>query len=96
MGFEGSVDRARGQCALVFGDLDRAVGLFEAAIALEDGFGAPVLAARTRWWMAKTLLERRASGDRERATDLLTDCEQFTESVGMRLLHQQALDLLAS
>jgi hypothetical protein len=70
-GFEGSVDRALGQCALVFGDTSTAIDLFEQAIALEEAFGAPVLAARTRWWPAKTLLVKRtdspASASRERA-----------------------------
>jgi hypothetical protein len=40
------------------------------------------------------LLDSGASGDRDRAIDLLDDCARFTEAAGMRLLHQHAVELL--
>lgn len=91
--FEGSVDRARGQCAMTAGAVGDAIQLFESALELEEGFGAPVLAARTKWWLAKALLER---GHRARGLEILGECARFTHQVGMRLLNEQARQLAAT
>jgi hypothetical protein len=67
---DGAADRALGHLALARGDLDQAVSRLESGLALEQGFGAHALAARTRRWLSRTLRERAADGDLERAAEL--------------------------
>ncbi len=75
------------------GAMGDAIALFESALELEEGFGAPVLASRTRRWLAKARLEE---GDSSRAREVLEECTRFTGEVGMRLLNEQAQQLLTS
>jgi hypothetical protein len=57
---EGAVDRYLGLLAAIRGDHATAIARFTAALALEDGAGAPALAMRTRLDLAA--LQRRMGG----------------------------------
>jgi hypothetical protein len=73
---------------------DEAIDRYARALALEEGFGATALAARTRYWWARALLERGASGDSERAQALATECVSMTSALGMAHLESSARALL--
>ncbi len=92
---EGAADRALGQVLAVQGRLDEACSRYERALALEEGFEAWALAARTRYWWARALAERGASGDREQARALLDACFEKTRAFGMLHLTEQAEALAA-
>jgi len=92
---EGAADRALGQVLAVQGRLDEASARYERALALEEGFEAWALAARTRYWWARALAERGASGDREHARALLDACLEKTRAFGMAHLTEQAEALAA-
>jgi tetratricopeptide (TPR) repeat protein len=92
---EGAADRGLGQLALVEGRLDDAVRHLDAAVALERGFRAPALAARSSYWLARALAARHADGDRKRAHELVADVVAETDRMGMSMLHDQAARLLA-
>ena len=55
--------------------------------------GFPVLMARTKYWHARLLYDRRAPGDRVRARAMLDDVVDVADRFGMRLLGTQARDL---
>jgi hypothetical protein len=76
------------------GRYDEAVARYEKALAVEEGFGARALAARTRYWLAKCLLEREQTGDRDRAHGVLTECITATAELRMAALERQARVLM--
>ena len=92
---ECAADRALGQVLAVQGRLDEACSRYQRALALEEGFEAWALAARTRYWWARALAERGASGDREQARALLDACLAKTRAFGMAHLTEQAEALAA-
>jgi hypothetical protein len=65
---------------------DRALEHFAAALALEERARADALAAVTRTWWARTLLDRGRPGDRDRAADLLAGAEETVARCGLRHL----------
>jgi hypothetical protein len=87
---EGSADRARGQVAATLGKLDEAIAYYESGLALEESFGAPALAARTRYWLARALATRGTPGDAERARTEAEAARAAAHGFGMVLLAEQA------
>jgi hypothetical protein len=79
----------------VQGRLDEACAHYEKALALEEGFESWALAARTRFWWARALAERGASGDAAQARELLDACLAKTRAFGMAYLTEQAEALRA-
>jgi class 3 adenylate cyclase/tetratricopeptide (TPR) repeat protein len=79
----GAADRALGQSALAQGDPDAAVAHLEAGLALEEGFRADALVARSRYWLARALLARGAPGDTERADHELRTATEIAERRGL-------------
>jgi class 3 adenylate cyclase/tetratricopeptide (TPR) repeat protein len=92
---EAAADRACAQIAATLGRLDEADALYRRALALEEGFRAPVLAARTRYWWARALAERGKPGDTERARELVADSVAEAHRMGMRTLEREAAALEA-
>jgi hypothetical protein len=90
LSIEGAADRAVGHLLATLGRFDDADTAYAAAAELERSAGFPPLVARTQYWHARTLLDRDAPGDRERARALLDDVIDETNPLGMALLHQQA------
>jgi hypothetical protein len=86
----GAADRYLGMLELVLGRYDGIDERFGAAIALEARLESPPLVARTRYWWGRSLLARRQADDVERAVDLLAQCRQTAEQLGMPLLARQA------
>jgi len=94
---EAAADRACAQLAATLGRLDEADALYQRALELEEGFRAPVLAARTRYyWWARALAERAKPGDAERAHTLLADSLAAARRIGMRSLEREAAALEAA
>jgi class 3 adenylate cyclase len=93
---EGAADRALGQLLALQGRLDPAVERHESALALETSFGAPALAARTRYWLARALGERAGAGDAARARALAAEALSEARQFGMALLEQHAASLGAA
>ena len=89
---EGASDRSIGHLLATLGRLDDAIDAYTAAAELERSAGFPPLAARTRYWHARALLERDATGDRDTARALLDDVINVTERLGMALLARQAIE----
>ncbi len=87
----GPVDRFLGITSATAGQLDTAVAELEAAIALCERMGDRPFLAQIRLDLAKVLLERGASGDRERAMDLLDLCLDASQEMRMRAVTDQAL-----
>lgn len=97
-----------GQCVLCLGAADRYLGMLAAAdrrwdeaeahyrdaLALEERIQSPPHLARTRYWYARTLVERDQVGDRQRAGDLLDASLKVAKELGMATLEQSAIDLL--
>jgi class 3 adenylate cyclase/tetratricopeptide (TPR) repeat protein len=81
--WECAADRALGQLALAQGDPDAAVAHLDAALGLEDGFRAPALAARTRYWLARALRARGGPGDHPRAEHELTVAARTAHDLGL-------------
>jgi tetratricopeptide (TPR) repeat protein len=90
LSIEGAADRAVGHLLSTLGRFDDADTAHAAAAELERAAGFPPLVARTQYWHARTLVDRDAPGDRERARALL-DVIDVTDRLGMALLCRQAL-----
>ena len=90
---EAAADRAHAQLAATLGRLDEADVLYASALALEEGFRAPVLSARTRYWWARALAERGKPGDVQRARVLVADSLAAARRMGMRTLEREAAAL---
>jgi tetratricopeptide (TPR) repeat protein len=89
-----AADRDLGVLAATMGRLDDAERHLLAAEQLEDGFGAPPLAARTRLALARVLLQRAAPGDTDRARALLSSVVTATAAMGMAGVERAARELL--
>jgi hypothetical protein len=77
------VSRALGALASLMGDYSRAELHFTGALATSDRIGAPPYVARASADFARMLLARGASGDAERARDLLTQARVIAEGIQM-------------
>ena len=93
---EGAADRSLGQLLATVGELDEAIAAYAAGAELERQAGFPPLYARTGYWHARALLERDGPGDVGHAAELLVESIEITDRLGMRLLHEQALELSKS
>ncbi|HUF32418.1 MAG TPA: AAA family ATPase [Acidimicrobiales bacterium] len=78
----GAVDRYLAMTELLLGELDAADARFAAALELEESFGAPALATRTRLWWARLLAARNGPGDADRAAGLAAEAERVARSIG--------------
>jgi hypothetical protein len=67
----------------LLGRHDEAVAALAAGLVLEESVESPPLTARTRYWLARALLERDGSGDRDRATVELGRSIATAEQLGM-------------
>ena len=90
-----AADRGRGQLAATLGRLDEAIECYEAALALEESFGARALAARTRYWLARALAQRGAQRDRARARENALASRDVALRFGMAALATHTADLVA-
>jgi hypothetical protein len=79
----GVVDRFLGMLAATLGRLDDAAAHYATALEVEDRMRGRPLAARTRNWYARTLLERDGPTDHDRASRLLQDALATAEELGM-------------
>jgi predicted ATPase len=89
----GPVSLYLGRLALTTSRADEAVRHLEEGLELATRMGDRPFAAEARHYLAAALLERGASGDRERALDLLGRCLETAHEMGMRLLVERALTL---
>ena len=80
----GAFDRYRGMMLNLLGRCDEAVAALTAALALEDSVESPPFTARTRYWLARALLQRADRGDRERAADELGRSIRTADGLGMK------------
>jgi DNA-binding SARP family transcriptional activator len=87
---EAAADRSIGQVLSVLGRHDDAIDRLAAAQALEAGFGADALVARTTYWSARAHLVRNAAGDHEVARRLLREVAASAEHLGMHRLRRDA------
>jgi DNA-binding SARP family transcriptional activator len=92
----GAVDRFLGILAATLGRLEEAAGHYEAALELEERMKARPLAARTRYWYARALLERGGPADHDHASRLLQDALAIAEQLGMAPLATDSKALLRS
>ena len=93
---EGAADRSLGHLLATLGRLDAADAAYRAAAEMEQSAEFPPLVARTQYWHARMLLERDASGDRERAGALVNGTVEITTQLDMPLLHWQSSQLLST
>jgi class 3 adenylate cyclase/tetratricopeptide (TPR) repeat protein len=91
---EGASDRSLGHLLTTLGRFDEADAAYHAAAELERSAAFRPLPARTQYWHARMLLERRGGGDRDRALALLEDVTAVTGELGMHRLGEQAAALL--
>jgi class 3 adenylate cyclase len=89
--FSGPVDRFLGISSATAGELDRAEREFESAISFCERMGDRPFVAQIRLDLARALLERGSSGDRERAMGLLDLCLDASQEMRMRAITDQAL-----
>lgn len=80
---EGAADRALGQLLFTMGHHDEAVRSYEAALALEEGFRAGALVARTQAWLSRALTARDAPGDLERRDELVGAVRHTASELGL-------------
>jgi class 3 adenylate cyclase/DNA-binding SARP family transcriptional activator/tetratricopeptide (TPR) repeat protein len=93
---EGAADRSLGQLYGLLGQFDDADRHFEMAWRLEDSMRFPALAARSRYWHARLLVQAQDPNMRVKAVALLQNTQNVTSQLGMALLHQQANNLAKS
>jgi hypothetical protein len=72
---------------------DEAVLALTTGLALEESIASPPLTARTRYWLARALLERDSAGDRERAAIELDRTIQTADRLGMAALARAGREL---
>ena len=87
----GPVARVLALLAATDGRLDDAERHFADALAMSDRMGDRPFAARTRYELARMLLERDRGRDRERALELLATVLDSAQEIGMVRLVQEAL-----
>ncbi len=85
----GSVARYLALLAATVGDGDRAVRYFEDAIAMNTRMGARPYLARVQAEYGRFLLARDATGDRERAADLLAEARATAGALGQHVLREE-------
>jgi tetratricopeptide (TPR) repeat protein len=92
----GAADRFLGMAAAATGRFDEAEGLYRSAMALEAAIGGAPLLARTRYWYARLLVERRTAGaaDDERTAALVGEITGTARALGMTRLEEHAAALL--
>ena len=79
----GAVARNLGLLAAVMGRWAEAERHFEAALEMNERFGALAWVAHTQLGFSHMLLARNEAGDRERSLDLLRSARQSFEQLGM-------------
>jgi DNA-binding SARP family transcriptional activator len=87
---ESSADSCLGSLAAIDQRWDDSERHFEAALQLEERWGARPLAATTRYWFARMLLERDRPGDRDRGFALLAKVRAAGSELGMAWLLGEA------
>jgi tetratricopeptide (TPR) repeat protein len=92
----GVVDRFLAMLAATLGRLEAAAAHYETALELEDRMKARPLAARTRYWYARTLLERSGPADHDHASRLLREALTIAAELGMSALVTDSDTLLRS
>jgi eukaryotic-like serine/threonine-protein kinase len=89
----GPVSMYLGRLALTMGRPGDAVGHLEDGLELATRMGDRPFAVEASHYLAEALLRRGASGDRERALELLGRCLDAAQEMGMRLMIERALAL---
>jgi hypothetical protein len=84
--FEPPYGRQLGLLARTLGRLDDAIAHFDDAEARSTAIGMQTHVARLRWELADALMARDASGDRERAGQLLVSARALAEQLGQTAL----------
>jgi hypothetical protein len=92
----GPVSRALGVLATLMEDFPTATEHFADALATSERIGAPPHIVRTKVDLARMLLTRRASGDREHAQMLLADAVDVAERLAMAGLLRDIADMKSS
>lgn len=92
----GAIDRFSAMLAALDGRHDEADELFRSGLELEERFGGVVMAVHTRYWWARCFLERDALGDRERAAQLVRECIEVADRLGMAQVATDARSLGAT
>ncbi|MGH2991025.1 MAG: adenylate/guanylate cyclase domain-containing protein, partial [Solirubrobacterales bacterium] len=82
-----------GRLALAMGRHEDAIGHLEDSLEMSARMGERPYAAEVTHYLASALLERGASGDRERALELLGSCLEAAQEMGMRRVVERALAL---
>jgi len=93
LGCLGAADRYLGMLRGALGDSDAAERHFERALALEERVRGRALVPRTRYWQARSLLERARPGDGERAAAIAAEAAAEADALGMRRLSDLATRL---
>ena len=83
---QGAAARALAQLETVLDRFDDAETHFDAAITVEEAFGAHALVPRTRYWYARMLQRRGTSHDLDAANQLLDEALDATRALGMQPL----------
>jgi hypothetical protein len=90
----GAFDRYRGMMLGLLGRHDDAVAALTAALALEESIESPPLTARTRYWLARALLQRESPGDSEHAAVELDHSIRTADRLGMAGLARAGRELV--
>ena len=90
----GSADRFLGMLAATLHRWDDAEAAFASALRLEESIRSAPLAARTRAWWARSLLDQGGDGNVERASELLETAAHQAHDLGMAALSAEIDDLL--
>jgi hypothetical protein len=80
------VDRFLGMLASTPRRFDEAEQFFQSALALEERIGSAPFVARTRYWYARTLLDRRSRGAPELAVEHLKTALEVASHLQMAML----------
>jgi class 3 adenylate cyclase/tetratricopeptide (TPR) repeat protein len=89
----GPVSSYLGRLAMTIGRIDDAIRHLEHGLELGRRMGDRPFATEAAHYLAAALLERGATGDRERALELLARCLDAAQEMGMRLVIERALAL---
>jgi hypothetical protein len=82
----GSAEAYLGLLAATLGDRELAIRHLERGVAANERMGARPFAARTQYWLARTLGARNAAGDAERAATLTASARETAAACGMSVL----------
>jgi hypothetical protein len=92
----GAADRFLGMLAHTVGRVDDAVAHYKTALELEERMNAAPLAARTRYWFARTLHTRGTPTDEGQAVKRLEAAAATAHELGMSRLAADAQELLST